>query len=345
MISSALFGVDPQGEPILQYKLRDERGCGADFLDYGCIIQSLYVRDQENLLTDVCLGYDTLDAYLANDDYMGAVLGRYANRIAQAGFTLNRQTYRLSANDGENHIHGGLCGFHRRRWNARVLHDHAIRFTRRAADGEEGYPGNLDVSVEYRFEHDCLTIDYYAVSDADTVVSLSNHTYFDLSGGRGDALSHWLTINADFITENDKQSLPTGIMLPVEGTAFDFRSARRIGERIDWPDRQLRYCGGFDHDYALAGAEPAAILWHEASGIRMTVHTDMPSLELYTANSLAGGQVGKYNRLLRPRSGICMETQHFPNAMAYPGFISPILRCGERYHSKTRFCFDTIGRC
>ncbi len=342
MITSVLFGIDKQGEPIHKYSVRDQDGCGVDCLDYGCIIQALFVKDRQQQLTDVCLGYDTLDAYLVNGDYMGAVLGRCANRIANAQFTLNGQPCHLSANDGINHIHGGLQGFHRRRWDARIVDDQSICFSRRAADGEEGYPGNLDVSVTYRFEHGCLTIDYRAVSDADTVVNLSNHTYFNLSGGHGDALSHWLTIHADTITENDAQSLPTGVMLPVAGTAFDFRTPRRIGERINWPDTQLSNCGGYDHDFALAGANPAAVLWHEDNGIRMTVRTDMPSLELYTANSLKGEAVGKYRRILRKRSGVCLETQYFPNAMACPAFVSPILRRGETYRSQTRFCFDVL---
>ena len=318
MITAAVFGTDLQGNQVRRYQLRDDTGCGADFLDYGCIIQSVLVPDHERHATDICLGYDTLDGYLSRQDYMGAVLGRHANRIAGARFLLNGQGYRLSENDGANHIHGGYNGFHRRKWAAQIIDDYRIRFSRTAADGEEGYPGNLEVSVEYSFADDCLTIAYQAVSDADTIVNLSNHSYFDLSGGRGDVLSHWLEINADFITENDAQSLPTGTMRPVAGTAFDFRKPHQIGERIHWPDQQLIYCGGYDHDFALKEIGPAATIWHEASGIRMKVYTDMPSLELYTANSLDSSTAGKHGRVYNPRSGICVETQYFPNSMACP---------------------------
>jgi len=342
MIARTPFGFTAEGGPVHRYSMRDEHGCGADFLDYGCIIQSLFVRDRLGAIRDVCLGYDTVEGYEQNGDYMGAVLGRCANRIAGAKFVLDGRTHCLSANDGRHHIHGGAGGFHRRIWEAEPLSDEAIRFFRRSAQGEEGYPGNLDVSVEYAFHQNCLRIDYRAVADADTVVSLSNHTYFDLSGGMGDAMAHWLLINAERFAENDREFIPTGRLLPVLGTPFDFRKGRKIADCVDAPHEQLERCGGLDHDFSLEGADPAALLWHEHSGIRMTVRTDMPSLEVYTANSLPGDAVGKYGRVLRRRSGICLETQHFPNAIRCDGFPSPILRKGNAYRSKTHFIFDIV---
>ena len=339
MITASHFGTLPNGTHVTCYHLRDETGCGADFLDYGCIVRALYVLDQAHAITDVCLGYDTLDGYVQNNDYMGAILGRHANRIARGTFELNGRTCALTVNDGVNHMHGGEHGFHKKCWHVEVLGENAIRFFRCSTAGEEGYPGNLNVSVDYHFEDQCLAMVYHAVADEDTVVNLSNHTYFNLSGGRGDALSHWLQIDADCITENDGESLPTGKLLPVTGTPFDFRMPHQIGDRIHWSNTQLAHCGGYDHDFALNSGTPAARLWHPDTGIRMTVYTDMPSLEVYTANALTGSSVGKNGNIHSKYAGICMETQFFPNGMACEQFTSPVLKAGQAYHSQTRFHF------
>lgn len=343
MISRESFGNTEYGEPVYRYTVRDNNGCGADFLSYGCIIQSVLLRDRQGALQDVCLGYDTLSEYQQNADYMGAVLGRCANRIANARFELDGQTYYLSKNDGRHHIHGGAEGFHRKVWTSQIISEDTVRFFRISNDGEEGYPGNLIVSVEYCFRDNCLHITYDATPDANTVVSLSNHSYFDLSGGSGDALEHWLLVNSNAYSENDSESIPTGRLLPVEDTPFDFRKGCLIGERINQKTDQLIRCGGYDHDFLLQGTETAALLWHKSSGIRMTVRTNMPSLEVYTANALGSGVRGKHGRIYYPRAGVCLETQHIPNAIWHPQFLSPILRQGQRFLSRTSYCFDVVN--
>jgi len=312
----------------------------ATLLEYGATVQSLLVPAKDGRLVDVVLGYDTPEEYVANTCFFGAVIGRVANRIGGAAFSLGGKTYSLVRNNGENHLHGGTCGFDRRVWQGEAVGENAVRFSRLSPDGEEGYPGNLQVQVTYTLSDGGLFIDYEAQTDADTPVVLTNHSYFNLNG-HGSVLEHTLFVAAERFTENDAGCLPTGRILPVAGTPFDFRRAKKIGLDIDAEDAQLRYGGGYDHNFILTGAADAAVLTGDCSGIRMTMRTDMPGVQVYSGNNIVphGGKGGvSYSR----RDALCLETQLFPNALRCYGFPSPILHAGELLKTQTAYLFDTV---
>lgn len=338
------FGRTKDGRSVTAYRIENGRGASAVILDYGCVVQSLCVPDAQGDFTDVVLGYDTVREYEENDGYMGAAVGRVANRIGRGVFELNGRTYRLACNDGENHLHGGIRGFDKVFWEAEATED-GLALTRLSPDGEEGYPGSLEVKITYSLtDGNALRIVYDAVSDADTLVNLTNHSYFNLNGG-GSTLGHTLRIFADAFTENDPSCLPTGRLLPVAGTPFDFREPKQIGRDIFWDNTQLWYGAGYDHNYVLpdgsgtAMLKAAAVLYGPETGIGMTVWTDRPGMQLYTGNHLTPRQ-GKNGSMIDRRGGLCLETQIWPNATAYPHFPSPILKAGERYHSETAYQFE-----
>ena len=243
------FGKTARGEAVTLFEIRTPE-LTARILDYGATVQALLVPDKNGKPVDVVLGHDTIEGYETHDGYLGACVGRVANRLGGAQFTLNGKTYILAKNDGKNHLHGGLRGFDKYVWDAEVLED-GVKFSRVSLDGEEGYPGTLRVSVSYRVANGALTITYDAVSDQDTLCNLTNHSYFNLNGG-GTALSHTLQIHADRFTENSDQCMPTGKILPVDGTPFDFRAPKPVGRDIGQDDVQLRNCGGYDHNFCLA---------------------------------------------------------------------------------------------
>lgn len=331
------FGALPDGTPVTAARLENARGCSVTVLDYGATIQSLLVPDRTGRRVDVVLGYDTAAAYEAGDGYVGATIGRVGNRIGGASFSLGGVTYTLAKNDGENHLHGGVRGFDRRVWRM-TAEGEALICERLSPDGEEGYPGNLNVRVTFTLTEDrALRVRYDADTDRDTPVNLTNHSYFNLNGG-GSVLGHRLRINAERFCENDARCLPTGRLLYVEGTPFDFRAGKEIGAEIDADDAQLRRFGGYDHNYVLSGRTAATLLGEE-SGIELTVDTDLPGMQLYTANSLTE-RAGKGGRTMLPHAAVCLETQLFPNAMNCWGFPSPVLRAGERLHSETTFSFS-----
>ena len=334
------FGVTGRGEPVTLYCLRNEGGASVSVLDYGCTVQSLLMPNALGGLTDVVLGYDTLPEYEKNDGYVGAVVGRMGNRVGKGQFTLNGKTYVLAVNDGENHLHGGLRGFDKYVWTAEFGRD-TLLFSRLSPDGEEGYPGNLRVTVAYTLTGENeLRIVYDADTDADTIVNLTNHSYFNLAGG-GSVLDHLLRVSADQITENDDGCLPTGRFLDVAGTPFDFRTAKPIGRDIEADDDQIRRGHGYDHNFVLTDRR-AAELSCPTTGIRMTLETDRPGVQVYSANWLTS-RVGKGGAPIVPRDALCLETQQFPNAMVCPGFPSPVLRAGEHLHTETSYRFGLFA--
>lgn len=333
------FGCLKDGSPVTAWQL-ENNGLKAVFLDYGAALQSLLVPGRDGLPVDTVLGYDSAREYEENTCFFGAVIGRVANRIGGAEFSLNGIRYLLAKNDGENHLHGGLRGFDRRLWQSEAAGESAVRFFRLSPDGEEGYPGNLQLSVTYALEGGALSICYEARTDADTPVVLTNHSYFNLNGG-GSVLKHTLSVAAERFTENDAACLPTGRILSVEGTPFDFRRAKAIGRDIDTDDAQLHNGGGYDHNFILTGAADAAVLVGDLSGIRMTMHTDMPGVQVYSGNNLTPHR-GKGGAAYARRDALCLETQLFPNALRCYGFPSPILHPGELLCSRTVYAFDTV---
>lgn len=339
-VSQQSFGTTRDGHTVTAFRLENGNGARAVILDYGGTVQSLSVPNAKGGFTDVVLGYDTLAEYEKNDGYVGALIGRMGNRVGGSAFSLNGKTYSLFANDGPNHLHGGRRGFDKRVWNARVCTNGSLELSLYSPDGEEGYPGGLRVAVVYMLtESNALAIDYSARAEADTIVNLTNHCYFNLNGG-GSALSHELRLSADHITENGPGCLPNGTLADVTGTPFDFREFKMLGRDIDADDAQLKLVGGYDCNFVLSGF-PAAILRSPASGIEMTVTTDRPGVQLYTANFLSDRH-GKSGAPIRPRDAVCLETQLFPNAMACPGFPSPVLQGGKTLRSRTVYQFGLI---
>jgi aldose 1-epimerase len=343
MITEQFFGKTTTGERVKAYRMQNGRGAEAVILEYGCVVQSLKIPGGDGGITDVVLGYDSLAEYEADDAYLGAAIGRVANRLGRAELTLGVKSYRLAKNDGENHLHGGIRGFDKYIWRASDEGGRLV-FSRVSPDGEEGYPGNLSARVAYELTEDsALTITYDAETDADTAVNLTNHSYFNLNGG-GSVLGHSLQVFSEAFTENGGGCLPTGRILGVEGTPFDFRTPKPIGRDIGQDDAQLLLAGGYDLNFVLsdrAELKKAAVLCSGQTGITLTVLTTLPGMQLYTANTLrercgkGGVSIGRY-------SAVCLETQVFPNAMQFPYFPSPVLRKGEHYHTVTLYAFGTL---
>lgn len=339
-IKTRPFGVTKYGEPVTCYTLLSP-SLEADILDYGATIQALRVKDQAGQWRDVVLGYDTIGDYETQDGYLGACIGRVANRLDGAEFTLNGTRYPLAKNDGANHLHGGDRGFDKYVWSVETGEDF-LRFTRTSPDGEEGYPGTLRLSVTYRAANSALELIYDAVSDRDTLCNLTNHAYWNLNGG-GTVLGHTLQMNADAFLENTDECSPTGKILAVEGTPMDFRIPKPIGRDIELDDVQLRNCGGYDHNFCLRTEQPlheAAMLRGEQSGITMRVLTSLPGIQVYSANVLTH-RCGKHGATYGKWDAVCLETQFYPNSMKCAGFEKPILKAGEAYHHVTHYCFST----
>ncbi len=335
------FGKTADGRTVNRYRITNKNGAYVDVLDYGCTLQTICIPDKDGNLVDVCLGYDTVAEYETNDGYLGAFVGRHANRIKEGKFTLNGVEYTLAVNNGPNHLHGGLKGFDRVVWGTCVASDRLI-FSHTSPDGDEGYPGNLMMSVSYAFDDtNTLTLSYDGVCDADTVVNFTNHCYFNLNGqGTGTATDLLLQVNADQFTENDENCLPTGTLISVDGTPFDFRTAKPIGQDINADDVNLKNGSGYDHNFVLSGdgMRNAAVLTSEKTGIVMTTRTTQPGVQIYTANFLTDRK-GKGGVDYKMRDGICLETQHYPDAVHHPHFPSVILKQGEEYHQETQYVF------
>jgi len=335
-VTKRVFGKTADGRVVTCFKITDKNGLETEILDYGVTIRTLEVLNKNNNLTDVVLGYDTIEEYEQNDGYFGAVVGRFANRIRGGKFTLNDKEYSLALNNGENHLHGGKHGFNKYVWNAKEV-ENGIEFSITSPDGDEGYPGKLDVTVTVTFINGELTLSYYAISDKDTILNLTNHSYFNLNGN-GNILDHLLTVNAESFTINDSGCLPTGEIVSVKNTAMDFLKERKIGNLIESDDPSVQLCGGYDSNFILSKS-PAAIVRSKESGIVMTVTTDQPGMQFYTANKTTK-RAGKNGLEYTRRSGFCMETQHFPDSINHPEWPTCILKAGEEFKSFTRYSFS-----
>ena len=332
------FGCLGDGTAVTAARMENGRGASAVILSYGAVIQSVRVPDRDGNPVEVALGFDTAAEYETKRGHLGAVIGRVANRLGGAAFSLNGKTYHLAQNSACNHIHGGVRGFDKYNWSLTVSDDGAVVCERLSPDGEEGYPGNLRVRITYRLTADnALHIVYDADTDADTVVNLTNHSYFNLNGG-GDALNHRVQIFADRICENDENGLPTGALLDVTGTPFDFRSPKAAGADIGAAHEQLRVGNGYDHNYCLAGRR-AAVVTGDQSGVVMTVETDLPGMQFYSANGLRV-QSGRGGAMMGPRQALCFETQLWPNGLRCYGFPSPVLRREQHLRSETVYAFS-----
>ena len=335
------FGFTREGEEVRAYTITNETGASCTLLDYGATVQALCVPNRDGGFTDVVLGFDSVAEYEDGVCYLGATIGRFGNRIGGAEFSLGGKTYVLAKNDGDNCLHGGRKGFDRRMWQASYdENDCAVRFTRLSPDGEEGFPGNLETAVTFRLTRTgcALSIEYEAVCDADTIVNLTNHSYFDLSGC-GDAMEQTLWINADRYLELGAGTLPSGTIGVVGGTPFDFTVPKPIGRDIEADNEQLRLGAGYDHNYCLNNRYDAAALSSAVTGIRMTVSTDLPGMQLYSGNFITE-LPGKGGRMMHRRGAICLETQIWPDAMNHWGFPSAVLRRGEKLTSATSYIFS-----
>ncbi|MDE6455710.1 MAG: galactose mutarotase, partial [Dysosmobacter sp.] len=297
---------------------------------------------------DVALGFDSVESYETQDKFMGAVVGRYANRIAGGQFTLKGRRYTLARNDGENHLHGGPGGFFAKVWRAEPSGDYGVTFSCESGDMEEGYPGCLSVSVTYRLEGRALRLTYWAVTDRTTVCNLTNHAYFNLNGhDAGGAMEQLLTLHAGHYTPVGPGSIPTGEIALVEGTPMDFRTPAVIGARIDQSFHQLELCSDYDHNWVVdgeAGAlRPAAVLESAKSGVRMEVETTLPGIQFYAGNYMAGCPAGKGGAKYGRRDAVCLETQFFPDTPNHPGFPQCVLRPGEAWEHETVFRFSRVN--
>lgn len=339
------FGQTPDGNAVEAYTAYNSQGASAKFISYGATLAELHVRDSKGKFGDVVLGFDDLPGYLSNHPFFGATIGRYGNRIAKGAFTLDGQTYHLPINNAPNSLHGGDQGFNRRVWKGEALQrkDGAgVRFTYLSKDGEEGYPGNVTVSVTYVLtDKNELKIEYAAETDKDTVVNLTNHSYFNLSGtDSGDILNYVLYLNADKYTPVDATLIPTGEIASVAGTPLDFRKPAAIGARIG----QLKEIGGYDHNFVLNGQSGAlriaARVTDPDSGREMEVWTTEPGIQFYSAIHLNGNIKGKGGVAYQKYGAICLETQHYPDSPNHPNFPSTELKPGQHFHSETIYKFS-----
>lgn len=340
------------GKEVDIFTLENHNGLRAEIINYGGIITSLFTPDRMGRMADITLGYDDLDSYVERSPFFGAIIGRHANRIEGARFTINGVTYELNKNEGENQLHGGIKGFDKVIWDASIIGEpdkEILRLKYISPDGEEHYPGNLDVTVDYSLnEDDALVIEYRAVSDKDTVVNLTNHAYFNLSGhDSGDILDHQLMIRARKFTPISAECIPTGEIRDVAGTPMDFTKLKTIGSGLleNPDDEQLLFGQGYDHNFILdvSGKTPekAAELYDPRSGRLVEVFTTKPGIQFYSGNHVAGAGRGKGGVVYTKRSGLCLETQYFPNSLKHTHFPSPILKAGETYHHITIYRFGT----
>jgi len=338
------------GKEISAYTLKNDSGMTVTVCDYGCLVLSILAPDKNGSFGEVTLGYDTIEGYINGEGYFGAAIGRVGNRTKGAEFELNGKRYSLYKNDGNNHLHGGKIGFDSRIWTGEIV-DGGVRFTYLSPDGEEGYPGNLSVAITYTLtDKNEFILDYAATSDADTPVNLTNHSYFNLAGGGADSsaniLSQELRIAASYITPVDNELIPTGELMPVEGTPFDFREFHAIGERIRADHEQIQYGGGYDHNFVLDSGREFALSCEARcteTGRLMRVYTDQPGIQLYTGNMIKCAEgAGRGGRTYQLNDAFCLETQVHPDAIHNPQFPSALLKAGERYTHRTVYEFSVL---
>ena len=344
-VTKSVFGDMPDGTKVEIYTL-EEGALKARIMTYGARLVSLEVPDRSGKLADIVLGYDNLAGYTADaKSYFGSIVGRYGNRIAHATFSLDGKPYQLPANDGVNTLHGGILGFDKLVWQGHEI-PHGVELTLVSKDGDQGFPGTLTARVRYTLEAHALKIEYFATTDKDTVLNLTNHSYFNLAGeGQGDILKHLVMIPADRYTPVDSGLIPTGELAPVAGTPLDFHKATAIGARIDDNNEQLKLGRGYDHNYVLnekmGTLQEAARVTEPTTGRVLTVETTQPGVQFYSGNFLDGTLHGKQGHVYALRTGFCLETQHFPDSPNHPKFPTSELKPGQTYHEVTIFKFST----
>ena len=347
-ITKESFGTTADGVRVFLYTIRNGNGMEVSVTDYGANIVKILAPDRFGRFADVVLGYDTVAGYEKNTPGYGSFIGRHANRIGGASVVLDGRRYELEKNDGANNLHSGSRGFNKFVYQT-VLADNgdsgSVEFSRVSPDMEQGLPGNMDVAVRYTLtENNELILEYSAAADKETVINLTNHSYFNLAGhASGDILGHKVIVHADSFTPTSDDLIPTGEIRDVTGTPMDFREFKEVGKEIDADYIPLRQAGGYDHNYCLNktgdGLIPAAELWEEESGRYMQVYRDLPGMQLYTGNFIKGDETGKDGCCYQRRGGICFETQYYPNACNIPAFPSDIFKAGENYHSVTVYKF------
>ena len=350
LVSSRSFGKMADGQAVTLYTMRNRKGAEMNVMNYGGIIVSLKMPDRNGVIEEVTLGYDSLSSYQKASPFFGALVGRYGNRIAKGKFTLDGNSYTLPLNNGVNHLHGGSLGFDKMFWAIQDVSDSVqakLKLTYQSKDNEQGYPGNLTIEVLYSLSDDNeVRVEYKATTDKKTVVNLTQHAYFNLSGNaRRSILDHQLAIQADNFLPIDETLIPTGVLQPVKGTPFDFLTAQNIGSRINEKNAQLINGKGYDHCWALNNQghfEKVATLEDVSSGRRMEVFTDQPGMQFYSGNFLDGSNVGKGGVVYQQHLGLCLETQHFPDSPNKPAFPSVVLSPGETYHTVTAYKFSVI---
>jgi aldose 1-epimerase len=347
-LEKQFFGKTVAGDRADLYRLSNDEGMEVAITNYGAAIVELRIPDRDGKPADVVLGFDSLAGYLAHSEYFGAAIGRYANRISGGSFFLNGNEYKLNRNEGDNHLHGGIKGFDKVLWQFESVvghHHETLNLAYVSRDCEEGYPGNLLVNVIYTLtDENVFTIEYTATTDQSTIVNLSHHSYFNLAGeGSGDILDHELMINANHFAPVNQSLIPTGKVKNVGGTALDFIEMTRLGQRIDNDEKQLVYCNGYDHNWVLNGKEGklnlAAKVYEPKSGRTMELHTTEPGLQFYSGNMMREAVMGKAGHVYRPRYGLCLEPQHFPDSPNQPAFPSTVLKPGDQYRQTSAFKF------
>ncbi|HIZ74364.1 MAG TPA: galactose mutarotase [Candidatus Mediterraneibacter stercoravium] len=337
------FGTTEKGQKALLYTMKNDAGTSVSVSDYGAALVSLFVRGKDGNPVDVVLGYDNVTGYEKGGDSIGATVGRNANRIGGASIEINGVTYELDKNDNGNNLHSGYDYYNKRFWDVAENADDHVTFRLHSPDKDQGYPGALDMYVTYTLDEDSmLTIHYEAVPDKDTVINMTNHSYFNLNGhDSGTVLNHSVTLDAESFTPADRESIPTGEIRSVDGTPMDFRSGKTLGKEIDADYEPLRFGGGYDHNWVLKNEgrfDKVAEVTADRSGIRMEVYTDLPGVQMYTANFL-NGEPGKEGALYGKRSAVCLETQYFPDAIHHDNFPGPVCRAGEKYDTRTAYRF------
>ena len=343
MVEKSLFGYTQDNQKVNLYRITNKNGNYVEVIDYGCRIRKIVIADKKGNPLNMCLGYDSVLDYEKDVCFIGAAVGRYGNRIAKGEFDLNGVTYHLTQNEKGNHLHGGETNFGNQIWNVEN-EDNKIVCKRRFMDGEEGYPGDMDVTITYSWnDENQLEISYEAVSTKDTIINLTNHAYFNLSGdSKKDILKHKLCILTDKLTVGDEKQIPTGEVMSVNGTPFDFRELHEIGERIYEDDKQLHIGKGYDHNYMFDdfSMKKMAILQCEESGIQMICSSNQPGIQLYTGNNLddTTKNVSGFDRYV----ALCLETQNYPDAINHKNFPSPVLKANEVYQTKTIYEFSNM---
>lgn len=338
------FGANSKGDKALLYTFTNKNGMMIGVTDLGATLHAVLVPDRDGNLCDVVLGYDSAEQYEASDTFFGATIGRNANRIGGASFTLNGKKYELDKNDGENNLHSGLDFYSFRVWDVKGRTENSITFALHSQDGDQNYPGALDIEVTYTLtDENAIKIQYHGVPTEDTIINMTNHSYFNLSGHEsGSVLDQKVWIDSDAYTRADRTSIPTGEIVPVDGTPMDFRVEKTIGRDIEEDYEALTFGNGYDHNWVLnthGEVEKIATLYSDKTGIEMEVYTDLPGVQMYTANFVEN-ECGKEDARYQRRHGVCFETQYFPDAVNHENFVSPICRAGEQYGTTTVYKFS-----